>query len=208
MSGYARVTSVDVLQTIAVALQKFSDDANATLDDLDVELHRALEWIQHDRKEFWKNEYRRCDQRVAEARVELLQAQSSRKVGDFRPSCVDEQRALERAKQRFRIAEQKIQAVKHWTIAIERAVNDCQRSRIQFSSWINSDMEKAIFVLNQMSDRLESYLSLEVPADPNAPVTLPTSSQQEESHDTTPTESDNSTLSAIDTNIEKKDTQS
>ena len=56
MSRFARVTSIDVLQTLAAALQKFRGEAAGALDDLDIEIRRALEWIHHDRKEYWAQE--------------------------------------------------------------------------------------------------------------------------------------------------------
>lgn len=179
MGKMARVSSIDILDTISVALKKFRDEAASAMDDLDVELHRALEWIQHDRKEFWNHERRRAEERVAEAKLQLKQAQSSRRVGDFRPSCVDEQRALERAKLRLQTAEQKVKAVQHWCGVIERAVNSCRRSRTGFSIWLDNDITKAISVLSRMSDSLEDYVSVQVAASTTSPFASPTDSSQE-----------------------------
>jgi len=173
MGRAARVTSIDILQTIAVAFKKFSGESSSAMDDLDIELHRALEWIQHDRKEFWNGELRRRQDRVAEARVQLMQAQTSRRVGDYRPSCVDEQKALEKAKRRLATAEHKVVTVRQCAAAIERAVNDCQRARNQFTSWLDSDVDKAITALNRMSDSLDNYVSLTAPAGQAASMTLP-----------------------------------
>ena len=54
MSRFARVTSIDVLPTAGRArLQKFRGEAAGALDDLEIEVRRALEWIHHDRKEYW-----------------------------------------------------------------------------------------------------------------------------------------------------------
>jgi hypothetical protein len=177
MSPTARVASIDIPQTIAVAFKKFSGEAASSMDDLDIELHRALEWIQHDRKEFWGTELRRRQDRVAEARVQLMQAQTSRRVGDYRPSCVDEQKALERAKRRLATAEQKIIAVRKCAAAIERAVNDCQRARNQFVSWLDTDVQKAITALNRMSDSLDHYVTLAAPAAQTPAMAMPAGSQ-------------------------------
>lgn len=179
MSRTARVKSIEVLQTIAVALKRFRGEASSAMDDLDVEFQRAMEWIHHDRKEYWTRERRKAEDRVAEARIQLKQAQSARSVADYRPTCVDEQRALERAKQRLQIAEQKVKAVQRWTNAIEQAINNCRRARTQFVVWLDTDMPKAVALLNRMSDTLEHYTTLEAPTNPDAPVALPTDSSQE-----------------------------
>jgi hypothetical protein len=173
MGSSARLTAIDILQTIAAALKKFDAESSSAMDDLDIELHRALEWIHHDRKEYWARELRSSQDRVAEARVQLLQAQTARRVGDFRPSCVDEQKALERAKRRMATAEQKIVAVRRCATAIERAVNDCQRARNQFQAWLESDVDKAITALNRMSDSLDHYVALTAPTLPTSMAAMP-----------------------------------
>jgi hypothetical protein len=181
MGSSARLTSIEILQTIAAALKKFDAECSSSMDDLDIELHRALEWIHHDRKEYWARELRSSQDRVAEARVQLLQAQTARRVGDYRPSCVDEQKALERAKRRMATAEQKIVTVRRCATAIERAVNDCQRARNQFVTWLDSDVEKAIAALNRMSDSLDHYVALQTPTLPTTMAAMPASAARENS---------------------------
>ena len=115
MSRSARVTSIDVLQTMAAAVQRFRGEAAGVLDDLEIEIHRALEWIHHDRKDYWTHELRRSYEAVSQARLQLQQAQTARRIAGHEPSCIDEKRALDRAKRRLEIAEQKVKAVQHWT---------------------------------------------------------------------------------------------
>lgn len=175
MSRSARVTSIGVLQTMAAALQRFRSESASAVDDLDIEIRRALEWIHHDRKDYWALELRRSAEDVTHARLQLQQAKMSRRMVGREPSCVDEQRALDRAKRRFETAEEKVKAVKHWEYVIDRAVDEFQRSRIHFASWLDTDIVQAVAVLNRMSESLESYISLEAPADTGAPILGPTS---------------------------------
>jgi hypothetical protein len=163
MSRFARVTSIDVLQTVAGALQRFRSDSNMTLDELDMSVRRALEWIHHDRKDHWDRELRRSEEAVTQARLALRQAKMSRRIDDHEPECVDEQRALERAKRRYDTAQRKVAAVKHWARAIEHAVDEYQRDRIQFLLWAEGDLGKAMAALGRMGASLESYVSLEAP---------------------------------------------
>jgi hypothetical protein len=170
MGRFARVTSVGILQTMATAIQRFRGEAAGAIDDMEIEIRRALEWIHHDRKEYWAQELRRSWEGVSQARLQLQQARLSRKIVGHEPSCVDEQRALERAKRRLENAQKKVEAVKHFAFAIDRAVDDFRRSRAQFVTWLETDMPLAISALNRMSESLESYISIAVPTDPNAPA--------------------------------------
>jgi hypothetical protein len=170
MSGSARVTSIGVLRTTADAVQRFRGEASGALDDLDIELRRALEWIQYDRKEYWMQELRRSTEGLSQAKIQLQQAQVSRRVADHEPACVDEKRAIERAKRRLEIATQKIEAVKHWTRTIEAALDEFQRVRTKFRLWLDADFLKAAVVLNRMSETLQHYVALEVPVDAFAPI--------------------------------------
>ena len=54
------------------------------------------------------------------------------RIDDHEPACIDEKRALERAKRRHETARQKVEAVRRWTREIDRAVDDCQPAGIQF----------------------------------------------------------------------------
>ena len=85
------------------------------LDDCRSRSQRALEWIHHDRKDYWAEELRRSWEGLSPARIQLQQAQVSRRIAGHEPACIDEKRALERAKRRLETAEQKVQAVKQWT---------------------------------------------------------------------------------------------
>jgi hypothetical protein len=163
MSGPAKVTSIDVLQTLAAALQRFRSEAAGAMESIDIETHRAMGWMQYDCKEYWKREAHRGDEAVSQARLQLKQARSARKVADHEPICVIEERALKRALRRQDMVRRKLEAVQRWTRSLDTAINHIQRTRIHFLGWLDSDLSKAVAALNRMSDSLEGYVSLETP---------------------------------------------
>lgn len=170
MSRFARVTSIDVLQTTAIALHKFRGEAAAAIDDLNAEIRRALEWIHHDRKEYWTQQLRRSNEQMAEARLQWQQARVSRRIEGHEPACIDEQRAFEKAKRRVEMVDEKVRAVQHWQRAIEQAIDELQPSRTQFTIWLDSDLPKAVAALNRMSESLGNYVSLGTPEDAGIPT--------------------------------------
>ena len=182
MSRSARITSIDVLPLLAAALQKFRSEGASAADDVAGEVQRALEWIHHDRKDYWTQELRRAEEAFSQARVNLQQAMTMRRVADRSPACIDEKRALERAKRRMDTARRKIEAVRHWAIALDRAADDFRRSVSQFTSWIDVDISRAVAALNQMSESLVTYISMKKADEPpaEAPAAKPEKKEEEQ----------------------------
>jgi uncharacterized protein YukE len=183
MGRAARVTSIGVLDITAVAMQRFRTEAGMVLDELQMQMQRSVEWIRHDRKDYWTEELRRSWEGLSAARVQLQQAQVSRRIAGREPACIDEKRALERAKRRLETAEQKLQAVKHWTQVVERAADEFQQSRTQFSTWLDTDLVQAVAALKRMSASLESYTSLGAPVASVAKAPPPVGSAPEAATD-------------------------
>ena len=59
------------MRLLAAALRSFEEDAGGALADLQMQINRVLEWIHHDRKEYWAERVRRGHQEVAEAKQNL-----------------------------------------------------------------------------------------------------------------------------------------
>ncbi|MBN1394581.1 MAG: hypothetical protein JW959_06130 [Pirellulales bacterium] len=163
MARRAKVTSIDALPLLTAALQKFRGESAVAMDDLEIELRRITEWIHHDRKQYWAKQRERAYENLSQARLQLQQARMSRRLGDQEPACIDEKRAVAKAKRRLEIAQQKIDEVRRWTVKIDRALDEFQRSRTQFASWLEGDLQRAVAALNKMSESLVSYISLEAP---------------------------------------------
>jgi hypothetical protein len=170
MGQPARVKSIDALQSMSAALECFSDGARSALDDLEVEIQRALQWIGVDCRQYWKQEVHRSWDRVIEAKQQLERAQMTRRIQEERASCIEEKKALEQAKRRLELARSKVEAVGHWSITIERSVNEYLALRTHVVNWLESDFPKAVAALERMLTALETYVRLETPADELATI--------------------------------------
>jgi hypothetical protein len=165
MTQGAKLTSIDAVQAMAAAMDAFHRDAMTALEDLSMEIRRALEWIQHDRRDHWGHEVRRGWERTAEARVQLQQAMTFRRIGDRDPSCIDEKKALEKTKRRLEVAQEKVEMVRQWCHVIEREVNEYRVGRGQLGNWLDADFPRAMAVLKNMTRVLENYVATATPAD-------------------------------------------
>lgn len=162
--GEARVRSVAAVDELSVALRLFAEESANALADLDQEVKRALEWIHHDRKDYWAREVRQGFDRVAEARANLERRMIAR-LGDDRPAAMEEKKALAIAKQRLEVAQDKVQAVKRWSHAIEHELQEYVGILNQFATWLQSDHPKAQARLKRMSQALDAYVNLPVAHD-------------------------------------------
>ncbi len=162
--GEACVRSVAAVDELSVALRLFAEESANALADLDQEVKRALEWIHHDRKDYWAREVRQGFDRVAEARANLERRMISR-LGDDRPAATEEKKALAIAKQRLEMAQEKVQAVKRWSHVIEHELQEYVGILNQFTTWLQSDHPKAQARLKRMSQALDAYVNLPVAPD-------------------------------------------
>ncbi len=165
MAKAAKVTSIDAVGRMSAALQAFRAEAGSGLDDLQMEIQRGLQWIHHDCREYWSVEVRRASERVTEARLNLQQAMTYRRVADHQPTCIDEKRALAAAKRRLQIAQDKVQAVRHWARVIDRAVNEYRGVRTPFVAILEGDLPRALAILGRMNESLQSYVATGMPAE-------------------------------------------
>ncbi len=161
----ARLTRIDAVGEMAAAVDAFRNEAAAAIEGLDMEIRRVLEWIHHDRHDHWDHQVRRGWERITEARVQLQQAMTARRIGERDPACIDEKKALARAKQRLEIAQERVEAVRHCTRAIDRAVDEYRGARTPLSMWLESEAPKALAALRRMMDNLEDYLAQQAPHD-------------------------------------------
>src|SRR3981081_4646807 len=72
MSSQADVRSIDSLKDFRVALALFSEEALAALGAVNSEVRRTIQWLQHDRREYWQQQIKRRREQVAEAKGEVL----------------------------------------------------------------------------------------------------------------------------------------
>jgi hypothetical protein len=167
----AKVTSIDVIERFAAALTCFGEGAKTSLDGIEMEVRKALHWIQREQKDYWTQRIRRGWDEVSIARKEL-----ERKLlfypGDDRPSCHDERLALEAAKRRLQIAQEKLEAVKRWSHRAEREVNEYIGAVMQLKEWIDHDLPRAQTDLGRMARALEDYVALESSAETEIPEDL------------------------------------
>lgn len=155
----ANVRSVAAIADFRVALATYGDEVNAGLCDLDMEIRRFQDWLQHEQAGYWQREMKKREQNLSEAKSDLLRARiSGMSATGQTHSHIELEAAVKRAQRRLEEAEQKIMAVKKWTLVVQQAIGEYQTQSRPMATELESDLPKTLAMLDRMVKALEDYV--------------------------------------------------
>lgn len=179
MSQSADVRSIDAVRQFYAAVVEFQEEARLCLSSLEMQLLKIMGWLEQDRPVFWKREIEDCYRDQSEARVRLHQCKM-RKVGDWKPTCFEEKKALEKAKKDLEFAQKQLPVVKYWNSTAQQEANEYHGRASRMTQAIEREIPALMALLLNSIDRLESYTSVQTPT---ASVSAPADFQQHDSGD-------------------------
>lgn len=159
MSTQADVKSTDTLAFVKTALAAFAHETSQGLSEIEIQSQRAVDWITIDQVAHWKAEVRRAADQVNKAIKDLEHCRAFKKVGDNQPSCIEEKKALEKARRRLEYAEQKAELVRRWSPVVQQQFREMCVRLVRFREVIDLDCPKAMARLDQMLRALDAYTS-------------------------------------------------
>jgi chromosome segregation ATPase len=137
-----------------------------------MEARRPVEWVEHDRKQYWPREVRKASDVVSEARLALQRCELTISGEDNR-SCYDERKALQRAKKRLEACDEKVRSVRQWTPKIRKEVEEFEVQVAKLKQYLESDFGQAPAALSRMADALDRYVQQGSGGGTAAPPSLP-----------------------------------
>lgn len=162
MSGSAHITSTDAVREFRAALQEYEADVRDAIDQLLLELRRSLDWVEHDRARYWPAEARRASDGVVQARQDLERCEMAIRAEDRR-SCYEQRMALEKAKQRLRLCEHKVRAVRRWRVSVEKEADSLHGRMLKLTDFLDTEFPRALAALQRMATALEKYTERTMP---------------------------------------------
>jgi len=168
MAQPVNVRSIAALTDFRAAFATLGEAAQRSLDEADMEIRRALQWITVEQPAFWKSEHQRAMDQVTERRNELEQCQN-RTLDGQRPACYQERKALEAAKQRVRYVHEKIEVVQKWGRTLQQEVSEYQVQVAKFRGMLEGEVPRSLALLGRMVAALESYAQMPVMSAPGKP---------------------------------------
>jgi hypothetical protein len=152
-----KVTSIEALARLRVALLKFAEEVEAALVTLELEARRPVEWIENDRSRYWPQQARIASEVVSEARLALERCEV-RISGEDTKYCYGERKALEKAKRRLQLAEDKIHAARRWRQQMRKEAEELHVQLAKTKNYLETDLAQGIAALDRMSHALERYV--------------------------------------------------
>lgn len=156
MSGHAQVRSTPAIDDLQVAVAKFHQRVQAALDALDGELHRAEDWLEHDRPSHWRKELHDAEDGLHQAKQDLARCLLMTLAGE-RPSCREQKAAVKTAQVQLAYCREKADVVKVWQRNFRHESLEFRGRVGQLRRAMEQDVPKARAVLLKILRRLEEY---------------------------------------------------
>ena len=163
MSTQAEVKSIDTLAFVKAALTAFGHETGQSLAEVEMQAQRMVDWICIEQAAYWKTEVRRAADGVNQAMKDLQHCRTYKKVGNNEPSCIEEKKALEKAKKRLARAEEKAEAVRRWTPVVRQQFQETGVRMTRFREVVDVDCPKAVTRLERMLVALDHYAHTAAP---------------------------------------------
>jgi hypothetical protein len=176
MGQSAKVTSIRALEEFREALCAFGIDGQEALGAVDLQVRRAIQWL-NDQQKYWARQIRERQEELNRAKIELQMRKFENRDGRGRGTSEPEKN-LRRAEARFKEATEKAANCKRWQPQLQHAVMEYYGPARQLSGALEGDLKHAVALLDQKLESLEAYLALVAPA---APVLEPESGAGPES---------------------------
>jgi DNA repair exonuclease SbcCD ATPase subunit len=163
MAESAQVKSLDALRDVRDAVVEYQDITRAALGEANGQVQRTINWLENDATAYWKQQIKKQNNRVSQAKAELQRAQLSASMEGSSRSIITEKKALEREQKRLEYCEQKLQNIKRWLREFDRAVFKFRGQIQQLDNMVEGETPKAIARLDQMYTSLEKYIRMRAP---------------------------------------------
>lgn len=161
----ANIRSTAAVRTTKSALIQFEAGMRDVIAELLLQTQRASDYIEQDRARYWPRAARTASDRLIAARNALERCETSIRPDDKR-SCYEEKLALDKAKRRLRLCEEKVRTLRKWRVAIRQEVEEFRGQMARLNNFLDADLPRAIASLERMARALDEYTEARVDNSP------------------------------------------
>ncbi|MCA9040236.1 MAG: hypothetical protein KDA65_07825 [Planctomycetaceae bacterium] len=159
MATNAKVHSFEAIRHFHGALVVFGEEAAGSLSTLHQEIIRVMEWLTHDQPAHWRKQVQKGFEEVAAARAALARAKMKNFDGNP-PSCIEEKKALQKAKQALDHAQRQIEVVRHWGVKMQQESDEYRGRLGALETMVSLEIPRMLTLLENMVNALESYVAV------------------------------------------------
>ena len=156
MNRQVRVTSPEVIEDFRSVYGHYGSTIRDAIDAALWEARRAVQWLEGERRQYWREQTRKASNKVSETRINLERCEVAIRPDDKR-GCYVEKKQFERAKQRLRFCEEQCRVVQKWIRILHQELEDFEGKVAQLSEFVDGDVPRAITALENMLQAIEKY---------------------------------------------------
>lgn len=153
-----QLLDADVLTDFRAALATFEDEAQAVLDSVSAKANATQRWLDEEAPLYWANSSRKASDSIASARIALEMCRL-RTVAGHRSSCIEEKKALARAKDREEFCQTQRAKVRSASVDLRHEVDEMLGRLAQLQRWLDGDLPKLQARLHRTAKAVEAYAS-------------------------------------------------
>jgi len=157
MSSPAQVRSVDAIESFRAQLAKYEQQVEVALESLTAELHRATNWLKHDRPGYWKKKTKLAEDAVHQSKLDLQRCIMFPTVSGERPACREERAAQRKAQVQLEYCREKVERVHYWNRQIQHEMLEYSGRIGQLKRMLETELPAARARLQQIVHRLDAY---------------------------------------------------
>jgi len=158
----ANVQSLEAITAVRSAMVTFRDDLEQAIAAIDLEMRKVLDWLEHDRPRYWRNQLRLAHDDVTQARQALHRCLMY-PINDERPSCYEERAELKKAEVRLAYCDEKSERLRHWIREVRHEMSEYQGRISQLKDLVEIDAPQAMLILDRLLTRLHEYQAIRRP---------------------------------------------
>jgi hypothetical protein len=179
MSESAQVNEIAALEEFRGALTTFAEEAGEALSAAEMEVRRAFDWLDEQKKN-WVQAVRDSEDDVVSAKADLERRKLAR-LFDREPDCTEQEKALRLARQRLEEAKDKVDVCRRWQPVLRREVEEYEGRARRLGGFLEGELPRGVALLERLIAALESYAGLS-----SLPAPPPTQEKATEKKETTP----------------------
>ena len=156
MSAPAQVHSSDAIDAFRVAVALFEERVQGSIESLESQLQRAVDWIENERPAHWRRQLREAEDGVHDAKMELERCLMMTVAGD-RPTCREQKDAVQQWKLRVEYCREKLESVRKWQRSFKRELLENHGRLGQLRRVVEFDLPQARGVLTKIVRQIDQY---------------------------------------------------
>lgn len=153
----ANVQSIEAIRDFRSSLIVFAQHVNESLESMKEQVFYAVDRIESESPRYWHQQELKSFDGISEARVQLETGKMRKQMDGFRPSLIEEKKALETAKKRLTYCQEKVRLVKATAVKVRHEADEFQGRMSQLERLVEYDLPKMVGLLDGMLKALEAY---------------------------------------------------